>query len=490
MSPPASLPALDVVSGEEWDDIETAMRAAAEDRSRRRASVGVPSFVDMEDVVPDVPRAVTHRPRGLKVTDLAAQEWCERELAFTLVRGRVETAAMAATRRHAELEAEVMERVEVAVETAEDRWAVRALDAHVGLEQLRGEGMTRELPVFGWLLPDGDAARDASFAVGIVDELWLDRSRPASRARLVDHKARVSRALPTEAQARTTRVQLMAYKTLFDGLVRRGVDPGGRLSARIGLEETPPSPRTSPRVAEVLPALGADAGTASSRSATSSTPSRARSRASSRPRRLLFVEYEWQRGGEPLGSASFDHDERWFTARAKTHVSFWDGSRDAGSASTAGRPVVHGVADDEAWKCERCRFRGLSHRRRLRRAVGAREEGEKGDRRGRVSSGRRASRRADVRGKTREPTSGRSGYNSRADERRRTFEICHINAVARIKKWHVAARAPRLDIISIRRWPRTFCANLEDPRWTRGPNAPKVVTRGISPPPRMYAYST
>ena len=78
--------------------------------------------------------------------------------------------------------------------------------------------------IFALDVPDGDAARDASFAVGIVDELWLDRSRPASRARLVDHKTRVSRALPTEAQARTTRVQLMAYKTLFDGLVRRGVD--------------------------------------------------------------------------------------------------------------------------------------------------------------------------------------------------------------------------------------------------------------------------
>ena len=383
MSPPASLPALDVVSGEEWDDIETAMRAAAEDRSRRRASVGVPSFVDMEDVVPDVPRAVTHRPRGLKVTDLAAQEWCERELAFTLVRGRVETAAMAAgTARHAELEAEVMERVEVAVETAEDRWAVRALDAHVGLEQLRGEGMTRELPVFGWLLPDGDAARDASFAVGIVDELWLDRSRPASRARLVDHKTRASRALPTEAQARTTRVQLMAYKILFDGLVRRGVDPGGRLSARIGLRrDAAVSEDVAARVAEVLPALGADARDgvvtlgdvfdAVSRSFARIEPSA----------ETLFVEYEWQRGGEPLGSASFDHDERWFTARAKTHVSFWDGSRDAGSASAAGRPVVHGVADDEAWKCERCRFSGdcptaavfaerWERERRARKAIG------------------------------------------------------------------------------------------------------------------------
>ena len=154
-------------------------------------------------------------------------------------------------------------------------------------------------------------------------------------------------------------MQLMAYKTLFDGLVRRGVDPGGRLSARIGLRrDAAVSEDVAARVAEVLPALGADTRDgvvtlgdvfdAVSRSFARIEPSA----------ETLFVEYEWQRGGEPLGSASFDHDERWFTARAKTHVSFWDGSRDAGSASAAGRPVVHGVADDEAWKCERCRFSG------------------------------------------------------------------------------------------------------------------------------------
>ena len=40
------------------------------------------------------------------------------------------------------------------------------------------------------------------------------------------------------------------------------------------------------------------------------------------------------------------------------------------------------------------------------------------------------------------------------------------------------------------RSPRTFCANFDDPRSLDPGNAPNVVTRGISPPPRMYAYST
>ena len=57
------------------------------------------------------------------MTDLAAQEWCEQELAFTLAHGRVETTAMAkGTARHAQLEAEVLVPVDVEVTTREDKW--------------------------------------------------------------------------------------------------------------------------------------------------------------------------------------------------------------------------------------------------------------------------------------------------------------------------------------------------------------------------------
>ena len=101
------------------------------------------------------------------MTDLAAQEWCEQELEFTLGRGRLETPAMAAgTARHAELEAEVLERVEIEVTTQEDKWALRALNVHAGLTQLRQTGMTRELPVFGWLLDQNDDDGSTGYTMG------------------------------------------------------------------------------------------------------------------------------------------------------------------------------------------------------------------------------------------------------------------------------------------------------------------------------------
>ena len=215
--------------------------------------------------------------------------------------------AAAGTARHAELEAEVLvDRAEVEVVTREDKWALRALNLHAGLTQLRENGMTRELPVFGWLLDrndddeddgsgdgggggndddeddgggggegetggggesgdDGDEDQSRSsdigdgggaFAVGIIDELWLttaattvapkdDGDKTATQTTpppdnvviIVDHKTRVQATLPTAAQARTTHLQLMAYKALYDGVVTRGLDPplgGGETGGRGG----------------------------------------------------------------------------------------------------------------------------------------------------------------------------------------------------------------------------------------------------------------
>lgn len=430
------------------------------------------------------------------MTDLAAQEWCEQELAFTLAHGRVETAAMAAgTARHAQLEAEVLERVEVAAVTLEDRWALRALNIHVGLAQLRETGMTRELPVFGWILDrnggngtgggggdtddgDGGSGDDVSdgggaFAVGIIDELWLTAAGDedgdegsgscggggsGGSVRIVDHKTRVRATLPTDAQARTTHLQLMAYKALYDGMVTRGLDPlrreavdvpqpddarrsletqpsgaanapghGGRrlVCLRLGLD--PDRQLSHPIVAHVAtlglldahadgagrPRCGVVGGGEGDNGdgrggcvedlveeggggGEGGEASEARVAASSSPLTLgdvfdavsqaakvlprssdtLYVDYEWQRDGSVIGQSSFAHDADWLERRVGRHLTFWNGTRrwdDEGEekmgaaavATTAdatggGDPHfkggVFGVSDDEAWKCERCRF--------------------------------------------------------------------------------------------------------------------------------------
>jgi hypothetical protein len=94
----------------------------------------------------------------------------------------------------------------------------------------------------------------------------------------------------------------------------------------------------------------------------------------------LYVEYEWQRDGSVIGQSSFPHDADWLERRVRRHLAFWDGTRkaegeeeqeekdeenggekDGAPAAAAAaadnlRNGVFGVSDEEAWKCERCRF--------------------------------------------------------------------------------------------------------------------------------------
>ncbi|KAK9803641.1 hypothetical protein WJX72_007810 [[Myrmecia] bisecta] len=101
-------------------------------------------------------RKSAYRAGGLSVTDLTAAEWCQQQLAFKLSmkwpKEVLETAAMqAGTAHHALLEAEVSTKVELAVATREDAWAVRLLNMMTCLQQLRVLGLTREMFIFGQL---------------------------------------------------------------------------------------------------------------------------------------------------------------------------------------------------------------------------------------------------------------------------------------------------------------------------------------------------
>ena len=51
---------------------------------------------------------------------------------------------------HAKLQAETSNLVNVAVDTAEDAWALKLLHTIQGIHQLLSEGMTRELYIFGY----------------------------------------------------------------------------------------------------------------------------------------------------------------------------------------------------------------------------------------------------------------------------------------------------------------------------------------------------
>lgn len=89
----------------------------------------------------------------MSVTDITGTEWCEKQMEYYLVFGRPEVskAMKAGIARHTVLEEEVVKRVEVHLKTVEDLWAVKLMNFMTGVNQLLFEGLTRELPLIGFV---------------------------------------------------------------------------------------------------------------------------------------------------------------------------------------------------------------------------------------------------------------------------------------------------------------------------------------------------
>jgi exonuclease V len=149
-----------------------------------------------------------YRPHGIGVTDLSSQLWCEKQLEFSLERGRILKDEMKkGTERHRELHEEVADLIKVETKTTADRVALILHNQTVGLQRLVLTGMTRELLVWGFV--------NSLFVRGSVDELNLKNQR----LHISDTKTRRSGNMPSEPQKRTTRFQLMIYNKLLHDLV-------------------------------------------------------------------------------------------------------------------------------------------------------------------------------------------------------------------------------------------------------------------------------
>ncbi|KAJ8484660.1 hypothetical protein OPV22_017145 [Ensete ventricosum] len=113
--------------------------------------------------------------------------------------------------RHSQLEKEVVEKVEIRTECVEEYWAIQLMNFIVGAHQLLFEGLTRELLVVGII--------EDTWIVGVIDEIRLSRDEDTVCTFLVDTKTRYKATMPSKAQGRNARLQLMCYKYLWDNLV-------------------------------------------------------------------------------------------------------------------------------------------------------------------------------------------------------------------------------------------------------------------------------
>lgn len=165
-----------------------------------------------------LPPLVRYKKKNkISVTDLSQQLWCERQLEFTLTTGRKrETAAMkAGTARHELLEKADHDIVEVVVETREDNLGLRLLNSVTLLEQLIQTGKSREIWVF--------CVNQDVLIRGVIDEaeIRVDPKSGLPEVWLSDTKTRRKMEEPSDAQKRTSAIQLQMYCHIVSEM-RRG----------------------------------------------------------------------------------------------------------------------------------------------------------------------------------------------------------------------------------------------------------------------------
>lgn len=274
--------------------------------------------------------------RLLSVSDLTAGEWCEQKFEYNMVNfGAIpRTAQMAkGTEVHEKLEAEVHEIVPVKTVIREDIWAVKLWNIVYGINSMRREGRTRELPLFGVMR--GRAI------TGYVDEINFDGEAIA----VTDQKTRHSKGLPSKGSStRGPEMQLMLYHRMLVDLPIADY--------KVVLEQLRLDGDTvfSDELISQLCQMNPD-DEHSSLILKYNTLNRLFPYAQEIfEENVKFVEdeltIEYLSGtGEVVGQYTIMNDERWLEGRLNAALDWWEGKRKA-----------VGVEPNEAWKCRHCDF--------------------------------------------------------------------------------------------------------------------------------------
>ncbi|KAG6485882.1 exonuclease V, chloroplastic-like isoform X2 [Zingiber officinale] len=287
----------------------------------------------IEDIVP--PRSSLldqfRSKRGLSVTDFTSTEWCEKQMEFLLHWGKPKrTEAMkAGSDRHSQLEKEVSEKIELHIKTIEDSWAIRLMNFIVGTNHLLFEGITRELPVVGVI--------EGVWMVGVIDEIRISRDGGAGLPLLVDTKTRLKATVPSAAQKRNGRLQLMCYKFLWDNLVTNTF-PTEHFFRRFELNR---QYTLTGDIKKYIDSFGLDLKTLDD----VLSHFRYTSSLLSQSDEQLLLRYELQSDQSLLEEYYFPYDSNWLKTQINRGLEFWLGHREASF-----------VSEDEKWKCQFCDF--------------------------------------------------------------------------------------------------------------------------------------
>jgi len=146
---------------------------------------------------------------SIRVSDIASQYWCERQMEYNYKYGKkMTTAALKEGRMlHEELEGEVNVPIILQPKNYPDFMYKSLYTSYMALDALKKNKKTREVQIYGSIM--------GYKVVGKIDQLDLKDGKVA----ILEDKTRASDNVPSDNQRITHRIQAMAYKKLIDDIM-------------------------------------------------------------------------------------------------------------------------------------------------------------------------------------------------------------------------------------------------------------------------------
>ncbi|MBU7016313.1 MAG: hypothetical protein HXS44_02295 [Theionarchaea archaeon] len=264
-----------------------------------------------------------YRSRGLMVSELAQQLWCEKRVELELLHGKEETGDMKVGReRHEELFKEITPILMVKPETWIDEIFVRCYQMWSLSRRVLNEGIAREIPVYGRI--------GTMMVKGVIDELLIENGELL----VTETKVRASGSVPDYfAYVRVVEFQLSMYRLLLDHIIEERftyVDMMKCYKIKKDMTISETLYRSFPEKSLFTTSLKVMVVTAFE--AVRNLP---------QPSDTMVVRYENQ-DKEVIGEREFVFDRKALHRNMGFVMGFWEGKREA-------VPVTKNM-----WKCEYC----------------------------------------------------------------------------------------------------------------------------------------
>jgi exonuclease V len=269
--------------------------------------------------------------KGITVTDIASQFWCERQMELNALKGREYNVAMAkGSAVHKELQMQVYRQLDAKPSTYADSMYKAAYENNLSMHSLVGKGICREFKVYGSI--------NGYRIAGKIDEM---RIRDGG-IEIVENKTTRKGNSLSEASTRPHRMQAMLYIRLMKDMMS-GTYAYENFERSYGIERL----ALSEKFRMDLAALGIPEADASISAVCRKMFDNARGLPEVRNDAMIrYISSEGE-GREIQSEVRVPYSEADFSEKIGHAMGYWNGDREA-----------EPVAKDESWKCGFCRFFG------------------------------------------------------------------------------------------------------------------------------------